>query len=307
MKGKGKGQGKNRDIHGRASGQSPNTPKNPAGTRPHRPIPTSARPCVKCGSRDHESGKCPKNQEHRSYMAQAMNFTASCLGSDEMHSATTEAFGCGNLARGRALLDCGATDMVGSVEAIEAILDISQEAFGADHDWVSVDTDDRPVYMCGDARRKQALSKVKVKVQPGRHVTHLHVHAQETELVVCKSLSAQGAGINFETGQAVFRNLEPETVVQLERRWTGHLWMDLFEQMPLISDNPLSLSDNCSKNKNWWDIARFKNASACSTHLRPDQRTRLTLLTLRQCDGRGFSLRNLDHQSHSSMSRSLLM
>ena len=71
------------------------------------------------------------------------------------------------------------------------------------------------------------------------------MHAQETEgvpvLLSAKSLTALGAVINFETGQAIFRNLEPETVVQLDRSPTGHLWMDLFEQMPVVSENPLSL------------------------------------------------------------------
>ena len=172
VKGKGKRQGKNRNSRGRASGLSSNIPKSQAGTRPHNPISTSARPCLKCGSRDHESGKFPKNQEHRSFLAHAMNFTAWCLGSDDMHSTAAEAFGCENLARGRVLLDRGATDLVGSVEATEAIIDKSQEAFGADHDWVSVDTNDRPVYKFGDAERKQAVSKVRAKVQPGGHVAH---------------------------------------------------------------------------------------------------------------------------------------
>ena len=76
-------------------------------------------------------------------------------------------------------------------------------------------------------------------------MVHLHVHAQETEgvpaLLSAKSLSALGAVINFETGHAIFRNPEPETVVQLERSPTGHLGMDLFEKMPMVSDNPLSL------------------------------------------------------------------
>ena len=102
-------------------------------------MPASARPCLKCGSRDHESGMCPKNQEHKSYMAQAMNFTAWCLGSDEIYSTTADPFGCENLAFGRVLLDCGATDTAGSVEANEVNLDKSHEAFRADHDWVSVD------------------------------------------------------------------------------------------------------------------------------------------------------------------------
>ena len=150
------------------------------------------------------------------------------------NSFTAEAYGCENLARGRVLLDCGATDTVGGVEAIEAILDKSPEAFEADHDWVSVDTKDQPVYKIGDAKREQALSKVRVKVQPGGHVAHLHAHAQETEGVPvslsAKSLTALGTMIKFETGHAIFRNLEPRTVVQLQRSPTGHLWMNPFEQ-----------------------------------------------------------------------------
>ena len=139
-KGKSKGQGKNRNSHGRAPGQSSNASTSQAGMSLHKPMPT--RPCLKCGSRDHETGKCPKNQEHRSYMAHALNFTAWCLGSDGMNSnsVSAELFCCENLARGRVLLDCGATDTVGSVEAIDAVVDKSQEAFGTDHLWVSVGT-----------------------------------------------------------------------------------------------------------------------------------------------------------------------
>ena len=170
-------------------------------------------------------------------MAQAMNITAWCLGSNEMNSTTAEAFGFENLAGGRVLIDCGATDSVQSMEPIEAIIDKSEEDFRMDPDWVSVDINDRPVYKFGDAKRKEALSKVRV--------AHLHVYAQVIEgvrvLSSAKSLNALGAVINFETGHAMFPNLEPETVVLLERSPTGHLWMDLFEQMPLVSDNPVSL------------------------------------------------------------------
>ena len=168
-KGKGKGQGKS---HVGAPAQSSNAPTSHARTRPHKPMLPSVRPCLKWGSRDHDSGKCPRNQEHRSYMAHAMNFTAWCVGSDESNSNSiaAEAFGCENLARGRVLLGCEATDTGGSVKTFEAIIDKSQEAFGADHDWVSVDTNDRPGCKFGDAKRKQALPKVRMKVQPGGHV-----------------------------------------------------------------------------------------------------------------------------------------
>ena len=44
--------------------------------------------------------------------------------------------------------------------------------------------------------------------------------------------------INFESEHAILRNLESETVVQLERSLAGFMVMDLFESMPvsLVSD-----------------------------------------------------------------------
>ena len=84
-KDKGKAQSNKRNNHGRAPGQSSNVSMSQAGTRPQKPMTPSTRPCPKCGSRDHESDNCPKNQNHRSYMAHAMCFMTWCLGSDEMN------------------------------------------------------------------------------------------------------------------------------------------------------------------------------------------------------------------------------
>ena len=60
-----KDTGKNRDSRGGAPGQSSNAPTIQARTRRHKPMSPSVRPCLKCGSRNHEYGKCPRNQEHR--------------------------------------------------------------------------------------------------------------------------------------------------------------------------------------------------------------------------------------------------
>ena len=84
-----------------------------------------------------------------------------------------------------------------------------------------------------------------MKVQHDGHVAQLRVHVQETKgvsvLVSAKSLSERGAVINFETSPAVIRNLEPQTVVQLERSSAGHLWKNWSGQMPVDSDNNMSV------------------------------------------------------------------
>ena len=56
-----------------------------------------------------------------------------------------------------------------------------------------------------------------------------------------KSLAALGAVANFETVCAIFGELEPETVVQLEKSPTGHLWMELFEHICVSSHDSMSL------------------------------------------------------------------
>ena len=75
---------------------------------------------------------------------------------------------------------------------------------------LSVDTNDRPVYKFGDAKRKQALSMVNVEVQPGgpRGTLTCALRPGNGRLLVllsAKSLTALGAVINFETGQPIFR------------------------------------------------------------------------------------------------------
>ena len=130
-----------------------------------------------------------------------------------------------------------------------------------------------------------------MKVQPDGHVTHLHVHDLETEgvsvLLSAKPLSALRAVINFETGQAAFRNLEPETVCswnQVRRDTCG--W---------IGSNNASVSDNTTSvlrelqletNSDWMS----RNSKTQMLVARAaSRRARLTLLTLRQCGDRAFS------------------
>ena len=154
-----------------------------------------------------------------------------CLGSDEMNNATAEAFGCEHLTRGRVLLDCGATETVGSVEATEAILDKAQEATGADPDQVSVDIltiDPCASSVMPSVNKRCPRSEWKSTLKDTWHIS------------MCTPRKPKGVLVPMSAkSYAMYRHLELETVRQLERSPTGHLWMNLFEQMPVVSDNPL--------------------------------------------------------------------
>ena len=63
-----------------------------------------------------------------------------------MNDTMGQAFSCENLSRGKVLFDRGATNAVGSVEAVEAIIDTAQECFGLDPEVVTVDINERHEY-----------------------------------------------------------------------------------------------------------------------------------------------------------------
>ena len=77
---------------GRATAQLTSSSTSQAGMTLQKPRPVPVRPCSKCGSRDDESDKCPKNLEPRRYMARAWNFTAWCMGFDATYNTTSRDF-----------------------------------------------------------------------------------------------------------------------------------------------------------------------------------------------------------------------
>ena len=78
--------------------------------------------------------------------------------------------------------------------------------------------------------------------------------------------------------------------------------MDLFEQMPVVSNDPLSLFGHMKSGANVGLTSKTPKAhvlvahnDSCtgSQHALLDRRTRLTFLTRRRCDDREFALRTL--------------
>ena len=135
-------------------------------------MPPSRRPCLKCGRRDHDTKDCPDKDRAASanHFLQHMQFGATCLGNQNAKKGgdvDAEALNLEKIVAGKALLDCGASDSLGGVEAIEAAIDRSHKMYGEDEECVSVDTTDRPTYKFGNANKQHVLSKVTVRVKPG--------------------------------------------------------------------------------------------------------------------------------------------
>ena len=77
----------------------------------------------------------------------------------------------------------------------------------------------------------RATFEVEVAGSPGTIDCHGIDAKGVPMLLSAQSLRQMGAVINFETGQAKFLRLHPETVVQLEKSSTGHWLLDLSEDL----------------------------------------------------------------------------
>ena len=130
---------------------------------------------------------------------------------------------------GKAVVDCGATESIGGVTAIERLVELRKAADRNAR--VTVDTSDRPWYGFGNGASEQVLSRVSVDVNLGGVSGEFQVHALDKDnvpiLASIATLRKLKAVIDFETGRAIFKELDDRKVIQLERAETGHLLLDL--------------------------------------------------------------------------------
>ena len=152
---------------------------------------------------------------------------------------------------GKAIVDCGATESLGGVRAIERLIEILK---GKDEQVnVTVDLTDRPWYSFGNGAREQVLSRVTLPISVGGSSGKLNIHALEKDnvpiLLSISALRALGAVIDFGSGKAVFTEVDPSKVIQLERASSGHFMIDLTQDLLLqqTSGIPKTISNVLSR------------------------------------------------------------
>lgn len=136
------------------------------------------------------------------------------------------------LSEGKAIIDGGATSSVASVSAMEQIMKLNSDK-GVLRD-VEVENSERPHFRFGNNGRTQCLSTASVQVPLGDTLGKMSIHVHDIEgqpvLMSIAALRSLGAVIDFERDEAVFKNVDPQRVVSLERAPSGH------QLFPLTSD-----------------------------------------------------------------------
>eukprot|EP00435_Cladocopium_sp_Y103_P052136 s512_g16.t1 len=106
-----------------------------------------------------------------------------------------------------------------------------------------VNVDDQPTFGFGNSSRDTCVSTTKMRISANQQPGLLKIHAldkgQGPILISVDTLRSLGAVIDFENDLAVFRNLDKNKVIPLERSASGH-------QLISLSDDLYRNARNCN-------------------------------------------------------------
>ena len=230
--------------------------------RSSNPSSSSSKPrddsqieCLRCGVKGHRVAQCPHKPlgeyKGQSNLAEAgdtepqqapfvcyANKLAGFASSAEDHAAwsaeeadnalsTAEA-----VKRGMAVLDGGATQTIGSVAAVEAVM-LRNQATKGSSGLRGVNSKDPPTFTFGNSSENRCLSTARLQISAGGLPGEMQIHTLEGGespiLMSIETLRKIGAIIDFEHDLAVFRKIDATKVLRLTRGKSGHQLLPLTE------------------------------------------------------------------------------
>ena len=124
----------------------------------------------------------------------------------------------GQLHPGFAVIDSGATETVGSLEAIEAVVSMRRTRYGLED--VRVFPEAKKSFRFGNAQQETATSYVEVPQTLGGRAVSLGVFALDVPripiLLSIRTLEKLGVEINFQRKTIVFKAVDPGVVIGLQ-------------------------------------------------------------------------------------------
>ena len=217
------------------------------GSQDRKPYVFALNPPASSGDLDPwtvnlETGRLNLDEKHRTIPACTWDMqgylTSVNYGTQELHEAypiedEDEAYiAMQETSKGKMVLDSGATTCCGSVVALEALQRMRVEKEGNDG-VASFDPEDNQRFKFGNGEAQSSLGRADLRISSGGEEGQVSVQVLETKgryvpmLGSVKLLRDLGAVVDFDQDEAIFKKVDPNKVVQLERASSGHLLLDL--------------------------------------------------------------------------------
>ena len=190
--------------------------------------------CLRCGKTGHRAANCPAEipQASSVEMAPFICYAQERSVGEEAWSAQMPASKPSTsdaVAAGKAVIDCGATKSIGSVQALEQLMRLSPMGVS------QVDTVDRPIFGFGNSSEDRCISTLHLNVQAGEKPGIMKIHALNRGsgpiLLSVATLKALGATIDFGESTMVLKKVDSSKLLALEESQTGHLLLPLVQDI----------------------------------------------------------------------------
>ena len=233
--------------------------------------PSGPRLCLRCGQSGHKAAECPAAKPQASQQKEMAPFI--CFVQEdretalELHEAGANPISTAEaVTSGKAVIDCGATKSLGSVEALEHVVRLSQNGVSR------VDTEDAPVFGFGNSSEDRCLSTLHLRLAAGGRPGVIRIHALDKGnapvLLSITTLRALGAMIDFSNDSIVLRKVDDQRVLQLESSSSGHLLLpltgDILEGAQQAARPVPSLSEYLVQNKSTTDANHSRPSFSCT-------------------------------------------
>ena len=240
--------------------QKPFTPSGKGGPSSRGPPVTgqhgAGHSCLRCG-KGHKTSECPdrnvpkelRGETHVAEEAPFVCFTEdAALSVLESCSMTTQEA----VTKGYGVIDGGATKTLGSVVALQNVMEINHQKYGNEK-IQQVDVTNTPTFGFGNSSQDTCVSTAMLQVSADKKPGCLQIHAldkgQGPILISVSTLRSLKAVIDFEADLMVLRGLDDTKVIPLERSAAGHqllpLTEDLFKNALTCKRQVPSLRDFC--------------------------------------------------------------
>ena len=209
--------------------------------KPGAPRDDSKMICLKCNRVGRRAANCPQKTttEGQAHLAETdkvehapfICFAEQALSATEQtaYMTTQEA-----VKDGWCVLDGGATRTLGSINAVQNVLDKNMANCGNTR-LLNVDLQRKPVFSFGNSSENRCASTIELGIQAAEKDGRLTIHTLDTGngpvLMSVSTLRALGAIIDFSSDLVCFRALDPRRLVQARRSESGHQLLPLSGDM----------------------------------------------------------------------------